>query len=77
MGLIDDLKAKADANGGGKIDKADLEALQGGEGENNGMLDKLKAIADQNDDGKLSLDDVKSFDLGSSMQDAKDSLFGK
>lgn len=73
MGLLDDLKAKADVNGDGKITKEDLEALKSGD--NADMVDKLKGLADQNDDGKLNLDDVKNFDLGDTISDAKN-VFG-
>lgn len=31
MSILDDIKAKADTNGDGKISKDDLEALKGGE----------------------------------------------
>ena len=74
MGLIDDIKAKADQNGDGKISTADLESLKNGN--NNDQLDKLKDLADQNDDGKLNFDDVKGFDFGKTISQAKDSLGG-
>lgn len=74
MGLIDDIKAKADQNGDGKLSADDLESLKNGA--NNGQLDKLKDLADQNDDGKLGVDDIKGFDFGKTISDAKDSLGG-
>ena len=49
MGLLDDLKAKADLNGDGKLSAEDLEQLKGTI--NGEQLDKLKQLADQNDDG--------------------------
>ena len=49
MGLFDELKAKADMNNDGKIDKADLDHLNNGE--NSSMIDNLKAKADTNNDG--------------------------
>ena len=73
MGLIDDIKAKADKNGDGKASKEDLESLR--DGNNDGVIDKLKSIADQNGDGKISLDDVKSIDLGATFGDIKNKLF--
>lgn len=81
MSLLDDIKAKADANGDGKVDLKDLEALR--TGDNGHIIDALeKKIAGK--DGKLGLDDIKNinFDtLGSVAGDiiiggAKDSLLG-
>lgn len=74
MSLLDDMKAKADANGDGKLNTDDLEALRNSD--NGEIIDKLKAAADQNDDGKLSFDDAKSFDLGDAVADLKDKFFG-
>lgn len=74
MSLLDDIKAKADLNGDGKIGPEDLESLKNGE--NNEQLDQLKSVADQNGDGKLSFDDIKNFDLGKTVEDAKNALGG-
>ena len=74
MSLLDDIKAKADLNGDGKIGLEDLESLK--DGTNNEQLDKLKEFADRNGDGKVDLEDVKNFDLGNLVQDAKDKLGG-
>jgi hypothetical protein len=74
MGLLDEIKAKADANGDGKVDKADLEALRSGE--NAGAIDQLESLADQNGDGKITLDDAKSIDLGALGDDIKGKLGG-
>lgn len=74
MSLFDTLKAKADANGDGKIDKNDLEGMK--DGTNNEHIDKLKAMADRNGDGKLSVEDAKNIDLGSLASDAKSKLGG-
>lgn len=73
MSLFDDIKAKADTNGDGKINKDDLEALRSGD--NNDLINKLKDLADQNDDGKLNLNDLKQFDLGDTVNDLKDKFF--
>lgn len=78
MSLLDDLKAKADLNGDGKLTAEDIEQLKGTI--NGEQLDKLKQLADQNDDGKLNLDDIKGIDLGNIASDVKDrlgGLFGK
>lgn len=78
MGLIDDLKAKADLNGDGNLTPADLESLK--DGTNNEQLDKLKEVADQNSDGKINFDDAKNLDFGNIANQLKDSagnLFGK
>ena len=74
MSLIDDLKAKADRNGDGKLNAEDLESLK--DGLNNEQLDRLKQLADRNQDGKLSWDDVKNIDFGELVSDAKDNLSG-
>ena len=74
MSLLDDLKSKADLNGDGKLNVADLESLK--DGANNGQLDKLKDIADRNGDGKVDLDDAKNLDLGKVASDVKSSLSG-
>lgn len=77
MGLIDDLKAKADINGDGKLSTEDLESLK--DGTNNEHLDKLKEVADQNGDGKIDFDDAKNLDFGNLANELKDSagrLFG-
>lgn len=74
MSLFDDLKAKADINNDGKINKEDLEALRSGE--NSSIIDSLKEKADMNDDGKLNLDDLKAFDIGDKIDDLK-SKFGR
>lgn len=75
MSIIDDIKARVDANGDGKISKEDLESLQA-EGENNQIIEKLKEFADQNGDGSISLDDIKSIDLGSVGDTIKEGLGG-
>ena len=74
MSLVDDLKAKADRNGDGKISKEDLEGMKNGE--NDSHIDKLKDLADRNGDGKIGLDDAKNIDLGSLAGDAKSKLGG-
>ncbi len=77
MSLLDDMKAKADANGDGKLSMEDLADLK-----DKLPLDKLEQlqhIADSNDDGKINIDDLKNLDLGSigsAIDDAK-GLFGK
>jgi hypothetical protein len=40
MSLLDDLKAKADANGDGKVDMADLQGLSSNAG---GLFSSLKS----------------------------------
>ena len=74
MSLLDDLKAKADLNGDGKLDAADLESIK--DGANNEQIEKLKEAADQNDDGKLDLEDVKNIDLGNLANNVKEHLGG-
>ncbi len=76
MGLLDDLKSKADANGDGKITKDDLDALANDNSDLKDQVEKLKTLADQNEDGKLSMDDTKNIDFGNLIDSAKDSLGG-
>ena len=80
MSLLDDIKAKADANGDGKINLEDLEALRSGD--NSEIIDKLKEKV-VGKDGKLDFEDIKNinFDTLTStasdvINDAKDSFLG-
>ncbi len=73
MSLIEDIKAKADQSGDGKVSKDDLESMK--DGNNDGIIDKLKGMADQNEDGRLSFDDIKSIDLGGTLKDIKGKIF--
>lgn len=61
MSLLDDLKAKADANGDGKISLEDLEALR--DGSNNSAIDKIKEVA-QNTGGKIDFEEIKNLNIG-------------
>lgn len=74
MSLLDDLKAKADLNGDGRLSAEDLEGLK--DGANNEQIEKLKDAADQNGDGKLDLEDVKNIDLGNLANTVKEHLGG-
>ena len=62
MSLLDDLQAKADLNGDGKLSVEDLE--------------KLKGLADQNGDGKIDFEDAKSFNFDNVVDVVKDKLSG-
>ncbi len=73
MSLFDDIKAKADANGDGKVDKTDLESLK--DGDNNPIIDQLKEVADHNADGKLDMSDLRNFDFNSVLGGLKDKFF--
>lgn len=83
MSLLDDIKAKADVNGDGKITTDDLESLRNND--NGDVIDQLKEKA-LGSDGKFSMEDVKSNfeelkkNAGDAVDKAKDSLgniFGK
>ena len=74
MSLVDDLKAKADLNGDGKLGPEDLESLK--DGANNEQIEKLKEFADQNGDGKVDMEDIKSVDLGNIATTVKEHLGG-
>lgn len=73
MSLFNNLKAKADVDGDGKIAKADLDALKSPE--NKAKIDDLKLKADQNKDGKVDLQDIKGANFGQLAKDVKDSFF--
>lgn len=60
MSLLDDIKAKADANGDGKINLDDLEALR--TGDNGNIIDQLKEKA-LGSDGKLDMNDLTNFNF--------------
>ncbi len=72
MSFIDDLKAKADQNGDGKINKEDLDGLQDKLPKD--QVEKLKNMADQNGDGKIDVNDIKNIDLGDALSSIKDKI---
>ncbi len=74
MDVLSDLKAKADANGDGKLSKEDLEGLSNVLPTD--QLEQLKAKADANGDGKIDFEDVKKIDFSNVVDDAKDALDG-
>lgn len=74
MSLIDDIKAKMDKDGDGKLNKADLDTFNDNDGKNKSMIERLKAIADQNDDGRLSMDDIKNFDFNATKDSFKKNM---
>lgn len=55
MSLLDDIKAKADANGDGKITLEDLESLKGGD--NDDMIEEIKKKF-LGSDGKFDMKDI-------------------
>lgn len=72
MSLLDDLKAKADANGDGKISLEDLEALR--DGSNNSAIDKIKQAA-QNTGGKIDFEEIKNLNIGGVIDYLKKKFF--
>lgn len=77
MSLLDDLKAKADASGDGKVSSEDLNALKekyAGEGS---VIEGLQQKADANGDGKLDLADLQDLggNLGDTLTSLKDKFF--
>lgn len=81
MSVLDDIKAKMDANDDGKLNKDDLEDLKQ-KGLDQDIVTQLKVRADQNGDGKVDLADLKAVNLDmSGMRENiggfKDKLFGK
>lgn len=80
MSLLDDIRAKADQNGDGKLSLDDLEALRSGD--NGNVIDRLKESV-TGKDGKLDFNDIKNLNLdelkndaSSILNQAKDSLGG-
>ncbi len=85
--LLADAKAKADANGDGKLNADDLNALATQHGLDEDMLDSLKAKGDSNGDGKVDLQDIQDaaskFNIhdvaggvAGAVNDFKDRMFG-
>ena len=74
MSFIDDLKAKADANGG-KLTKEDIEGYMKANPDIQDKLAPLRDKADSNGDGKIDFEDAKrSFeDIGNNIK----SIFNK
>lgn len=70
MSIFDDIKAKADANGDGKVSLDDLSSLKESIGDE--QFAKLKDTADRNGDGKLSLKDLNNLNVGDTLNDLKD-----
>ncbi len=76
MSIFDDIKAKADANGDGKLTKDDLETLRDKLPAD--KLDSLKAKADANGDGKLDLADLAGLkEAGSNLGNTAGGFLGK
>ena len=76
MSFIDDIEAKADANGDGKLTYEDLEHLKASHPEVSEHLTKLQAQADANDDGKVDLSDARRL-LGEAMKNIGNVFGGK
>lgn len=74
MSLLDDLQAKADLNGDGKLSMDDLASAK--DKLTPEQWDKLQEIGDRNGDGKVDMADLKEFNLGDVVNDIKDSLGG-
>lgn len=74
MSLLDDIQAKADANGDGKINADDLNSLK--DQLPTDLFDQVKGKLDASGDGKVGLDDLKSIDFNALGDQAKD-LLGK
>lgn len=68
MSILDDLKAKADANGDGKITMADLDSLK--DGTNDDLINRLKQKAARFD-GKLNLNDPRHIDTNNLISDTR------
>ena len=74
MSLLDDLQAKADLNGDGKLSMDDLASAK--DKLTPEQWDKLQEIGDRNGDGKVDMADLKEFNIGDVVNDIKDSLGG-
>lgn len=73
MSLLDDIKAKADANGDGTLNMDDLNNMK--DQLSPEQFDQLKEKLLGND-GQLSLDDLQNFNLGDTFNNVKDYLGG-
>lgn len=72
MSLLDDLQAKADLNGDGKLSMDDLASAK--DKLTPEQWDKLQEIGDRNGDGKVDMADLKELNLGDVVNDIKDNL---
>lgn len=72
MSLLDDLQAKADLNGDGKLSMDDLASAKDKLAPE--QWDKLQEIGDRNGDGKVDMADLKELNLGDVVNDIKDNL---
>lgn len=79
MNILDELKAKADTNGDGKVDRSDIEALKSKYPDYADTLDELKAKADANNDGRVNFSDVSDLfgDLKDGMSEFGKKIFGQ
>ncbi len=72
MSVLDDIKAKADANGDGKLDASDLEGFKDKMPAD--KFDELKSKLDASGDGKLSFDDIQGLDWSGLIDNIKNSF---
>lgn len=81
MGFFDDMKAKADTNGDGKVDWQDVQDLAKKHGMEDKVEDAKGTIAGP--DGKVSLDDAQRLfgdaqkNVANGFNDLKDKFSGK
>lgn len=61
MAFFDDIKAKADVNGDGKLSTDDINHLREQYPDQANYLDELQASADTNGDGKVDLSEAKGL----------------
>lgn len=74
MSVLDDLQAKADLNGDGKLSVDDLTDMKDQFGPE--QWEKLVALGDQNGDGKVDVSDLKDFKFDNVVDDIKSNLGG-
>lgn len=72
MSVLDDLQAKADLNGDGKLSMEDLQTAK--DKLTPEQWEKLKEIGDRNGDGKVDIADLRDFNFGDIANDIKDGL---
>lgn len=68
MSILDDVKAKADANGDGKVTLQDLDAMK--DGVNDSVIEELRSKALRYN-GKLNVRDPKHIDTEHVINDPK------
>lgn len=76
MGLLEDLQAKADLNGDGKLAPEDLTSLGEQYGLDTQTIEDLKSKVDPNGDGSLDVNEIKDSLAGFDVTSLTEGGFG-